>query len=157
MKYRVIQGKLKKMAIIRSTDRRIVTWDEVIVACKEMSKSIKARSWAPIKTLAPISRGGLVPATIVSYMTDIPIGFTINPANQDLIRSDRNDICVIDDVCDTGETLCRVREKFSHASFHVLFAKPMGLACSRAVWSSEDVAQHVWLQFPWAPNDEVNR
>lgn len=127
----------------RPSGRLIVTWDDVSALCRELTRKLPR----PVRTIAPISRGGLVPATILSYATGVPIGFAIFPAAPYLVRSDRDDILVVDEIADTGRTLREVRDHFPRAVLAALYVKPPGAALCD-VYAREAPAG-MWLTFPW--------
>ena len=57
--------------------RLVLTWEAVNLACLDLCYQI--RSQRRIGAIAPVTRGGLLPASIAAYELDIPIAFAIDP------------------------------------------------------------------------------
>jgi len=124
-----------------------LSWQEVHQACLRLCAKIAATR--KINLLIPVLRGGLIPATIISHELKIPIGPSIAISEAPRL-SERSDIAVIDEVCDTGHTFTVLRRVFPMALFAVPYAKAEGANhCDLIV---EVHAQDVWLTFPWSPN-----
>ena len=75
-----------------------VYWDDISVLVEELCNTI-AMSGIRIKSVTGIERGGLIPAVMISHKLSIPYVTKIN-----------KDTLVVDDICDTGETLKRIVE-----------------------------------------------
>jgi xanthine phosphoribosyltransferase len=126
-----------------------LSWDEVHRACLNLCEKIAAGR--KINVLIPVLRGGLIPATIISHELQIPIGPSVNIEGA-YCPSERTDIAVIDEVCDTGYTFKVLRRAFPRGLFAVPYAKAEGRShCDLAV---EVHPQDVWLTFPWSPNEK---
>lgn len=110
-----------------------------------------------------VSRGGLVPATWISHALDKPL-YTVNLKsyndkqqdkiiwNQkfDLKKQTKNkNILIVDDICDTGNTLVELVHKFPKANnikIAVLVDKQQTiLDCIHIITGKKDV----WYVFPW--------
>jgi len=97
--------------------------------------------------ITPMVRGGLVPAALLAYALRLPV----------LESGDGRCSIVVDDICDTGETLVRIRRRLPRATLVSLVAKPRGLERVPDLIYGRLVPQEYWVVFPWAPHDEVNR
>ena len=128
--------------------RYILTWDDVHDDCLTLCHRITRR---PVDLIAAVSRGGLVPAAIISYEMGLPVSFAIDPRRPALHRTDAHDLLIVDDVCDTGTTFRALREFFPNAYFVAPYAKPLGVAACDE-WVLE-VVQDTWIVMPWAPRD----
>lgn len=129
----------------------VVSWDQIERYCRELGKMLLARK---VPYIIPVIRGGMPPATIISYMTKIPIPFAINPhepyvkipkLEQKIMERTRS--VLLDDVSGSGETFATLRPIFPKAFFVSLFGKPDGLA-SRD-YCHVGVAQDHWICLPW--------
>ena len=112
-----------------------------------------------------IARGGLIPAAIISYELDIPLlTIAVSSYNkkeksefkiiQDFNIDDLNEnsnILIIDDICDTGETMGWVSSKLSQAriknSITCIFTKPKHTQYLDFYGSV--VPDNKWIVFPW--------
>jgi xanthine phosphoribosyltransferase len=102
----------------------------------------------------PVIRGGLIPGTIVSYALQIGLCQPVHAVSGNW-ASPRNDLIVIDDICDTGLTFRHIKARFPNAVYAALYAKPQGVdLCD---YHCQLVPQDHWVVMPWAPNDEINR
>lgn len=135
----------------KKTIRRVLTWGQIEQDCAALINKIEP----PVRTILPVSRGGFVPAMILAYARKMPIEHLLLPAGGVTMASDRSDILIVDDICDTGRTFAALQVRFPNAKYAALYAKPKGIA--RCTYFVTEVPQHIWLVFPWAPADEINR
>ncbi|MEK6879682.1 MAG: hypothetical protein AABY22_08755 [Nanoarchaeota archaeon] len=75
------------------TKERFISFEEFDNKCKEISLEIKKIQ--NIKYIYGISRGGVIPATRISYLLNIPIVF---------LPQESSTTVIIDDVVETGAT-----------------------------------------------------
>jgi xanthine phosphoribosyltransferase len=114
-----------------------------------------------------ITRGGLVPAMIVSRELDIRVVDTISvksyhsgggKADQrreaQVIKSpdaelmgDGTGILIVDDLVDSGKTLELIRSLYPKAHFATVYAKPHGKPQVDSYIT--EVSQDTWIFFPW--------
>ncbi len=119
------------------------------------------------KAIVCITRGGLVPAGIVSRELGIRTIETvciasyhdydsqgkldvIKPVDSGLIDLDGGEgggVLVIDDLVDTGKTMKVVREMLPKAHFATVYAKPVGVPMVDTFIT--EVSQDTWIYFPW--------
>ena len=94
-----------------------------------------SKSGAEIKSITGIERGGLIPAVMISHKLNIPYVTKINKYT-----------LVVDDICDTGETLKKTVAGFT-ATLHY---KPT------AIFTPDFYSKEVgteWIVYPWERND----
>lgn len=104
-----------------------------------------AERWEPcgyLAAVAPVPRGGCVPAALVAGLLDLPV-IDLDSIGADI---DRDAVLVVDDLVDSGTTGAR----YADGPFDVLFRKPA---------SPTDLAPHAveldgWLVFPWEAGTE---
>ena len=146
------------------------SWATHIQAINSLGEEILASGWNPTAILG-ISRGGLIPAAILSYKLDVRLIQAVrvqhydeknNPlktgpqfvdgpepfaANQ--FETDR--LLVVDDIVDTGETLNLVLDfvrPFAHeVRVASLYVRSNQTEIADWFWRVEDE----WVVFPWAP------
>ena len=73
-----------------------LSWDEIEDAIESLAHQIK-QSGKKIGSMDGLARGGLIPAVMLSHKLGIPF---MNENN-----NDEGYILIVDDICDTGETL----------------------------------------------------
>lgn len=140
-----------------------VSWDQFHRDARALAWRVASvsKEWRGIVT---ITRGGLVPAAIVSreleirvietvciasyhdYDTqgDIKVLKDISPA---LLENDGEGVLIIDDLTDTGKTAELVRAMMPKAHFATVYAKPKGMP--QVDTFITEVSQDTWIFFPW--------
>lgn len=111
-----------------------LSWDDISILVEDLCDTI-ASSGAQITSLTGIKRGGLIPAVMISHKLNIPYVERIN-----------KDTLVIDDICDTGETLKNSIALYT-ATLHY---KPT------AGFTPDFYAKEVgseWIVYPWERKD----
>ncbi|CAL4321871.1 Xanthine-guanine phosphoribosyltransferase [Buchnera aphidicola (Protaphis terricola)] len=139
------------------SEKYIVTWDMLQIYTRKLAnRLVKLNSWNKI---VAISRGGLVPASILARELNIRYVDTICIAsynynslkkNRTIIKksqSNSSKIIIVDDLVDTGGTAKIIRKLYPKAYFVTIFAKPMGkiLVDNYII----DVSQNIWIEQPW--------
>lgn len=111
-----------------------------------------------------ITRGGLVPAAIISRELGIRLIETVCVAsyhdyteqgdlkvlkeiNPVLLRDQGADTLIVDDLTDTGKTASIVRAMMPKAHFATVYAKPKGRPLVDTFIT--EVSQDTWIYFPW--------
>ena len=134
-----------------------VSWDE-------LHRHARALAWrllelGPFHGIVAITRGGLVPASIVARELNIRLIDTIGIASYDhksqgeismLKDADAGDgegWLIVDDLVDTGSTARVVREHLPQALFATIYAKPAGRPLVDTFIT--EVSQDTWILFPW--------
>ena len=98
------------------------SYDTVHRACESLAEQIKESNFNPDKIIG-LSRGGLLPAVILSHMLNIPmrcVHYSSKDGNGDN-RNHLNDlpevngkrILIVDDICDSGKTLEEVFKEYT--------------------------------------------
>ncbi|MFP1645035.1 xanthine phosphoribosyltransferase [Pontitalea aquivivens] len=141
-----------------------VSWDQLhrdarALAWRLDGKGPDAGNW---RAVVGITRGGLVPAMIVSRELDIRVVDTISVKSyshqeqraaqvtkspQADLMGDGEGILIVDDLVDTGKTLELVRQLFPKAHFATVYAKPKGKPLVDTYVT--EVSQDTWIFFPW--------
>jgi xanthine phosphoribosyltransferase len=134
-----------------------LTYDDIMEMCHDIHAKLPKRQWAGILA---VTRGGLVPAGILSQCTDIrrievvniksyenQRQSTIEIANSPQIPDDGKDWLIIEDLADTGNTLRCLRKSYSQAFYTTLLVKPKGKDVVDLY--SREYPQDLWLHFPW--------
>ncbi len=142
-----------------------ITQEQVDKACYLIAQKIKERSPNGF-VLAAVSRGGLVPATIIShYLKHKDIRFIrlssysdenkeqvkMIDTTSDEIPNDANTY-IIDDLCDSGETVQYLRGKYPLAQIYTLINKNPQI---KPDYFPMPEQMGVWINFPWEPEDRA--
>ena len=109
-------------------------WDDISVLVEELCNTI-AMSGIRIKSITGIERGGLIPAVMISHKLNIPYTTKIN-----------KDTLVVDDICDSGETLKNMVAGYT-ATLH--YKKTASFTPD---FYSKEVGEE-WIVYPWERND----
>ena len=115
-------------------NKMFISWDDINILVEDLCHTI-ASSGAQIKSITGIERGGLIPAVMVSHKLSIPYVTKINKHT-----------LVIDDICDTGETLKSIVSGYT-ATLHY---KPT------AIFTPDFYSKEVgteWIVYPWERGD----
>ncbi len=139
-----------------------VSWDQ-------FHRDARALAWrisgaGPFRAIVCITRGGLVPAAIVTRELGIRLIETvcvasyhdyqaqgqlqvIKKVSEDLTANGGEGILVVDDLVDTGKTAKVVRDMLPKAHFATVYAKPQGRPLVDTFVT--EVSQDTWIYFPW--------
>jgi xanthine phosphoribosyltransferase len=147
-----------------------VSWDQIHRDSRALAWRLQGRGpeaeggW---RAIVAITRGGLVPAMIVSRELDIRVVDTISVKSyhsgggkedqrsearvtkspQSDLMGDGTGILVVDDLVDSGKTLELVRKLYPTAHFATVYAKPHGKP--QVDTYVTEVSQDTWIFFPW--------
>ena len=142
-----------------------VSWDQ-------FHRDARALVWrlaeaGPFQAIVCITRGGLVPAAIVSRELEIRVIETVCVASYhdyktqgqaDVLKAISPEvvksagaggagILIVDDLVDTGRTASIVRAMLPSAHFATVYAKPQGRPLVDTFIT--EVSQDTWIYFPW--------
>ncbi|MGD9650175.1 MAG: xanthine phosphoribosyltransferase [Dongiaceae bacterium] len=143
-----------------------VSWDDIQRDSRALAWRIgeKQQNGEPWKGIIAVTRGGLVPAAIVSRVLHIRVIDTICLESYDRSRAQSNvevlkkiehdgaGWLVIDDLVDTGATGRTVRQMLPKAYFATIYAKPAGRPTVDTFVT--EVGQDTWILFPWEEDDK---
>ena len=116
-----------------------------------------------------LARGGLIPATIISYKLNVPLlSYAISsydladhPGEFEIYQSiDFNDlkhvvidphVLVVDDICDTGNTMHYICDKIELAGIKAKYATLVTKKKHRKFldYYGVVVSNDIWVEFPW--------
>jgi xanthine phosphoribosyltransferase len=140
-----------------------VSWDQ-------FHRDARALAWrlsgvnGKWKAIVCITRGGLVPAAIISRELGIRLIETVCVASYHdyteqgdlrvlkeitptLLAEGGKDVLIVDDLTDTGKTASIVRAMMPSAHFATVYAKPKGRPLVDTFVT--EVSQDTWIYFPW--------
>ena len=133
------------------------------ISWEQLHRDSKALAWRlvemqPWKGIVAITRGGLVPASIIARELEIRLVDTVCISSYDfqqqgevsVLKSpaiDSNSLLLIDDLVDTGQTARIVKNLLPQAHFATVYAKPAGRPLVDTFIT--EVSQDTWILFPW--------
>ncbi len=140
-----------------------VSWDQ-------FHRDARALAWRlsglgrEFKAIVCITRGGLVPAAIISRELNIRLIDTVCIASYhdyvsqgdmnllkgvspELTENGGENVLVVDDLTDSGKTAAEVRAMLPNAHFACVYAKPQGVPTIDTFVT--EVSQDTWIYFPW--------
>ncbi len=147
-----------------------VSWDQIHRDARALAWRLDGKgpeeggAW---RAVVGITRGGLVPAMIVSRELDIRVVDTISvvsyhsgggkadqrreaqviKAPNAELMGDGSGILIVDDLVDSGKTLELIRSLYPKAHFATVYAKPLGKPQVDSYIT--EVSQDTWIFFPW--------
>ena len=134
-----------------------VSWDELHRQGRELAwRLLKLK---PFTGIIAVTRGGLVPASIVARELNIRLIDTIGIASYDhktqglpkIIKAAQTNNgagwLIIEDLVDTGATAAIIRKSLPEAHFATIYAKPSGQLLVDTFVT--EVNQDTWIHFPW--------
>ena len=133
-----------------------ISWEQLHRDSKALAwRLVDMGSWEGIVT---ITRGGLVPASIIARELEIRIVDTVCISSYEwqqqgeikVLKSvdmDGDGWLLIDDLVDTGKTARLVRDMLPNAHFATVYAKPEGRPLVDTFIT--EVSQDTWILFPW--------
>jgi xanthine phosphoribosyltransferase len=140
-----------------------VSWDEFHRDAKALAERLACAG--PWHGIVAISRGGLVPATIIARALNIRVVETVSVVAYDQLSQgeqalgepkvtklpefagDGEGFLIVDDLVDTGTTARVVRALLPKAYFACVYAKPKGRGLADNVL--KEVSQDTWIVLPW--------
>jgi xanthine phosphoribosyltransferase len=147
----------------RSSKSFPVSWDQ-------FHRDARALAWRLAdldeqwRAMVAVTRGGLVPAAIISRELEIRVIETVGVASYldydeqgepevrktitpALLDGGGDRVLIVDDLVDTGATARVVRDMLPHAHFATVYAKPQGRPLVDTFVT--EVSQDTWIYFPW--------
>ena len=133
------------------------------ISWEQLHRDSKALAWRLLdmgrwEGIVTITRGGLVPASIIARELEIRVVDTVCISSYDFkdqgeaqilksVDMDGDGWLLIDDLVDTGKTASLVRDMLPKAHFATVYAKPEGRPLVDTYIT--EVSQDTWILFPW--------
>ena len=151
------------------------TWQQVEGACLELCRQMVQDKWYP-DYIVGISRGGLVPANLISQYLDIPMatlmvslrdgGIKVSDCGMSEDAYNGQNILVVDDINDQGSTIAWIKQDWQSSCLpgetqwqkvwgqNVRFATLTNNLASKedvdyAYWEVNKAEEDCWLVYPW--------
>jgi hypoxanthine phosphoribosyltransferase len=149
-----------------------INWETVFEDINTLSILVRRYN---IDAIVGIGRGGLIPATILSYTLDVKVlqNFQIesyegekttgihklwqNPEDHFITKFNKRNVLVVDDLADSGNTLKLVKHFFEHKDVNLYYAT---LYFKRGTSfmpdaSVREYSTEEWIVFPWEETDSA--
>ena len=140
--------------------REVLTWSDIDKLIDHLIPQFEGE----LDAMVMITRGGLVPAAIISRELGTRIIETVSIASYHdyteqgelkvlkeiaagLMDNEGEGVLVVDDLTDTGKTAAIVRAMMPRAHFATVYAKPKGVPLVDTFVT--EVSQDTWIYFPW--------
>ncbi len=133
------------------------------ISWEQLHRDSRALAWRLLdlqtwQGIVAITRGGLVPSSIIARELEIRMVDTVCVSSYDWkqqgklavlkgLDMDGNGWLLIDDLVDTGKTARIVRKMLPKAHFATVYAKPAGKPVVDTYIT--EVSQDTWILFPW--------
>jgi adenine/guanine phosphoribosyltransferase-like PRPP-binding protein len=133
------------------------------ISWEQLHRDSRALAWRLVdmkawRGIIAITRGGLVPASIIARELDIRLVDTVCISSYEkrdqgetrilkAVDRDSQEWLLVDDLVDTGRTARIVREMLPDAHFATVYAKPEGRPLVDTFIT--EVSQDTWILFPW--------
>jgi hypoxanthine phosphoribosyltransferase len=153
---------------------KLVSWDEIVEWTRGLAEEIKGSGWKP-QVIVAVARGGYVPARLLADFLDVTNMLSVQsqhwteaakaeekailkyPYKVDLKGED---VLVVDDIVDTGETLKLARDYVSENW------SPGTVKTASLQWISSvakfkpdyyylEVKDWTWFQYPWTRLEDL--
>ena len=141
-----------------------VSWDQFHRDARALAWRLAGVNSGQWRAIVCITRGGLVPAAIISRELGIRVIETVSVASYHdytsqgelavlkeispkLVENDGEGVLIVDDLTDTGKTAAVVRAMIPKAHFAAVYAKPKGVPLIDTYVT--EVSQDTWIYFPW--------
>jgi xanthine phosphoribosyltransferase len=151
------------------------TWQQVEGACLDLCRQMVQDKWYP-DYIVGISRGGLVPANLISQYLDIPMatlmvslrdgGIKVSDCGMSEDAYNGQNILVVDDINDQGSTIAWIKQDWQSSCLpgetqwqkvwgqNVRFATLTNNLDSKedvdyAYWEVNKAEEDCWLVYPW--------
>ena len=126
-----------------------LSWDDIEEQVNKLAGQINRMEKKPFY-LYGVPRGGLIPATWLSHKTGIKYQ-QINSSQISKV-ADLSHVLIVDDICDSGKTIQKLKEDFPKCLTATLYHKET--AIDKPNIYGEIVGEE-WLVFPWENNEEI--
>ena len=129
--------------MINLDGKAFLSWNDIEEQVNKLAEQINRMEKKPFY-LYGVPRGGLIPATWLSHKTGIKYQ-QINSIQISKI-ADLSHIMIIDDICDSGETIKKIKEDFPKCQTATLYHKETAID-KPDIYG--EISTYDWLYFPW--------
>lgn len=126
-----------------------ITWEHYDEMLNKLYRRVQDQNYDMI---IGVTRGGLVPAVQLSHLLGVPMGtvqYQLRDGNGSMhiiSQQGYQKALIVDDICDTGDTIRGLSEVFKNTDFAVLIDKT---GDSMVKYRAEYFEADDWVVFPW--------
>lgn len=129
-----------------------IVWPVIESLCRSLVRDIE---WEGIRGIYGEPRGGLIPATIMSHMTGIPLVTNLWDAGGNMPAM-LNEVLWVDDIIDSGLAATNFLNNHSDIKKQVaLFGREDSENCG--LLTALNVPPNYWLVFPWESQENARK
>jgi len=122
--------------MLKINNKIFLSWDEIEGLIDRLCHIIE-RDYPNIDSIHGIKRGGLIPSVMISHKLNLPWTYEVFP-----------NTLVVDDICDSGETLTKYAGVYTATLYH----KPH-TSCFTPTMYAKEYKGDAWILFPWENED----
>lgn len=148
-------------------DKLFISYDKINFYSRTIADRLKDEG---ITHVIGLARGGLIPATIISYKLDVPLLSYAISSYEDTTKIDKFKVhqfihfsdlkslkevdpyvLVVDDICDSGDTMRYIRSKLTLANIKAQYATIFTKKKHREFLHhyGHVIPDDKWIVFPW--------
>ena len=135
--------------VLELNGKAFLSWDDIEKQVDKLAEQINKMDKKPFYIYG-VPRGGAIPAVWLSHKTGINY-YQLN-SSQISKTADLSHILIVDDICDSGETIKKLKENFPKCQIATLYYKET--AIDKPDIYGETVGEE-WLVFPWENNEKI--
>jgi len=120
-----------------------LSWDDIEKQVDSLAEQINKMDKKPFYIYG-VPRGGAIPAVWLSHKTGINY-YQLNSA-QISKTADLSHILIVDDICDSGETIQKLKENFPKCQTATLYHKETAID-KPDIYGK--ISTYDWIYFPW--------
>ena len=124
-------------------DKIFLSWNDIEALVDNLAEQINKMDKKPFYIYG-VPRGGAIPAVWLSHKTGIDY-YQLNSA-QISKTADLSHILIVDDICDSGETIKKLKENFPKCQIATLYYKETAID-KPDIYG--EISTYDWLYFPW--------
>ena len=144
-------------------EKIFLSWDDVTALVGEIQKDTSHLD-SDQNAIIGITRGGLVPAVLLSHLkNNIPV-FTVGTKSyneekreEDIVYQELNvenlqkysKVFIVDDICDTGQTFLQLKNKILHPALISCSIVYREDATYKPDYYGVQILDKKWIVFPW--------
>ena len=130
---------------MNEVNKHYLDWKEVTTLVNNLCDKIifyQVDNDFTFKDIFGLQRGGLIPAVMISHQLRIPMTKGTISTNT----------LIIDDICDSGETIQKIKENFPKCQTATLYYKETAIV-KPDIYG--EIVEEEWIVFPWEEHEEI--
>ena len=129
--------------VLELNGKAFLSWDDIEKQVDKLAEQINKMDKKPFYIYG-VPRGGAIPAVWLSHKTGINY-YQLN-SSQISKTADLSHILIVDDICDSGETIKKLKENFPKCQIATLYYKETAID-KPDIYG--EISTYDWLYFPW--------